>query len=114
VTLWLTSHLESKGSNELDLFISDDRNKAYPITADKIVAEVVIGDVKNQIVFEPAPADERPKGEKGNVCSHYVAKAGFIKASDMLTCSATVPVSGKPEIVVWKDFGVKKFAHHDE
>jgi len=111
---WLTSHLESKGTNELDLFISDAKNNPRTITADKLAAEIAIGDTKNQATFEPAPAEERPKGEKGNSCSHFVAKAAFMKATDTLTATISVPVAGKTQSVTFSGFDVKKYAHHEQ
>ena len=96
----MTSHLESKGTNELDLFITDASKKPLTVSADKLQASVAIGDstvllcfllsalnvpeMQNAVVFEPAPAEERPKGEKGSTCSHYVAKAGFMKVRESL------------------------------
>jgi hypothetical protein len=44
------------------------------------------------LTFAPAPADERPKREAAGTCSHYVAKAAFLKPTDTLTVVVEVAI----------------------
>ena len=58
---------------------------------------------------------ERPKGEKPGTCSHFVAKAPWMKPTDKLYVAAKVTLPGEGEVTVrWKDFNPKKFAHHED
>lgn len=66
------------------------------------------------VVFEPAPADERPQGETDG-CSHYVGKAGSLKAvPSALTVTAQMTLNGAPVTAVWSPFDPVKYAHHVE
>ena len=117
VHVWLTAHLSSKSGNELDLFFEteeDEKPLAVPFT--KIVAKVkpTREDKTYDVVFEPAPASERPKGEPADKCSHFVAKAPWIKADDTLFVQFELELDGKLRKSVWKSFEVKKYTHHNE
>ena len=111
----LTAHLSSKDGNELDIFFettSQAKPVALPLPSFK--AEVQLGEELKEITFEPAPADERPKDEKPGTCSHFVAKAPWMKPTDNLYVVVKIPIDGKEETIRWKDFNPKKYAHHED
>src|SRR5579883_3266679 len=65
----LTAHLSAKNGNELDIFFEtqDDKNPtpaAIPVESFTARIRVAGEDQSKEIKFEPAPAEERPKGEK--------------------------------------------------
>jgi hypothetical protein len=113
----LTAHL-AKSGNELDLFFetADEKNPspvALPVQALTGHARAEGGD-PHELRFECAPADERPAGERAGVCSHFVAKAPWLKPTDRLTVVVRVPLEDGTYRVEWKDFDPKKYAHHEE
>jgi len=112
----LTAHLSSKDGNELDVFFetTDDPPKpaALPITKFKAIAKTADGK-EHALEFEPAEKDER-KGDPEGKCSHFVAKAGWMKPEDVLTVTATVKIDGKDTTIEWKNFSPKKYAHHED
>ena len=112
----LTAHLSSKEGNELDILFeaSHDRTKPAPQPIATFTATAKTADGKeHKLEFEPAPMDER-KGDPAGKCSHFSAKAGWMKAEDVLSVTTTVDIDGKPTPIVWKDFNPKKYAHHVE
>lgn len=113
----LTAHLSSKeGGNELDILFEtiDTPPKPLPLPIAKFTATAKTADGKeHKLEFEPAPMDER-KGDPAGKCSHFSAKAVWMKAEDVLTVTTTVDIDGKPTPIVWKDFNPKKYAHHIE
>jgi hypothetical protein len=75
----LTAHLSSKDGNELDMFFEtqDDKNPipvAIPVESFKAQVRVGGQDQAKEVKFEPAPKEERPKGEREGTCSHFIAK----------------------------------------
>lgn len=114
----LNTHLSAKDGNELDVHFETTgiNPKPYALAFDKILAKAKrTGDDKEyDLVFEPAPADERPKDEKPGTCSHYVAKAPFMKDNDTITVVMKVVIREKERVVTWENFDVKKYSHkHD-
>ena len=114
----LTAHLSPKG-NELDLFFETavDKNPvpvALPLPTIRGFASRPGEDKPQELAFEPAPADERPKGEKAGTCSHYVAKAPWMKPADELTVAVTLELDGERHRVTFEKFNPKKYAHHEE
>jgi hypothetical protein len=113
----LTAHLSPKG-NELDIFFetTDDAPKpvAIPLTRLTAFARNIGEGEPRELTFEPAPADERPKGEKEGTCSHFVAKAPWMKPDDSLTVILNLELGGRRHRVEWKPFIPKKYAHHEE
>jgi hypothetical protein len=112
----LTAHLSSKGGNELDVFFEtadekDPKPVAIPMTSFTAQARTEGGELK-ELKFECAPADERPKGEKEGTCSHFVAKAPWMKPDETLYVRAEIKLDGKGVTVRWKDFVPKKYAHY--
>ena len=112
----LTAHLSSKEGNELDIFFetSDADHKPTPLPLAKVVAKAKTATgTEHELVFEPAPMDER-KDDPPGACSHFVAKAGWMTPADVLTVTTTVDVDGKPRHVKWTDFNPKQYAHFEE
>jgi len=114
----LTAHLSSKDGNELDIFFETADEKkptpvAIPYESFTAQARTAGGELK-ELKFECAPADERPKGEKKGTCSHFVAKAPWMKPDDTLYVAAKIKLDGEEVTARWKDFNPKKYAHHED
>jgi hypothetical protein len=113
----LTAHL-AKAGNELDVFIEtpvsqDPQPVALPLKS--FTAQATVGDGEAQtLTFEPAPPEERPTGEGDEKCSHFVAKAGWMKPEDTLYVVARITVDGKELTARWENFLPGKYAHHHE
>jgi len=109
----LTAHLSSKEGNELDIFVE---NKAKPLAlgTTKLTAKAVVKGEMKTLEFECAPLDERPKDEPAGTCSHFVARAGWMTAEDMLKVEAALPLRTGETPYVWRGFNPKKYAHHIE
>lgn len=112
----LTAHL-SKDGNELGIFFEtpvdkDPQPVALPLAS--FAAQATTGEGESQtLTFEPAPAEERPAGEKEG-CSHFVAKAPWMKPEDDLLVVAKFTLDGKEVVARWKSFVPKTYAHHVE
>jgi hypothetical protein len=115
---WLTAHLSSKTGNELDIFFETGEKQpkpaALPLSSFTAKATRAGDDTVHELRFEPAPADERPKGEAAGTCSHFVAKAPWMKPDDVLTITADVEINGRVRQAKWAKFEPKKYAHHIE
>jgi hypothetical protein len=113
----LTAHLSPKG-HELDVFFETADDKPVPVAVPlaKFTAYARrIGEGEPQeLHFEPAPEDERPKGEKPGTCSHFVAKAPWLKPTEEYTVSFTLVLGEDRHPVKWTKFVPKKYAHHEE
>jgi hypothetical protein len=114
----LTAHLSPKG-NELDIFFetTDDENPtpvAVPLQSFTAYARRAGEDQQHELKFECAPAAERPKGEKPGTCSHFVAKAPWMKPTDTLSVVFTLTLGDRRHRVSWEKFNPKKYAHHEE
>jgi hypothetical protein len=115
----LTAHLSSKDGNELDVFFetSDDKAPvpaAIPVESFTGQVRVTGEDQSKEVKFEPAPKEERPKGEKPGACSHFIAKVPWMKASDNLSIVIFLTLEGERYRVVWENFNPKKYAHHED
>lgn len=112
----LTAHLSAKDGNELDIFFetADDPPAPVALPLDKFTAAAWrVGDAAARgVLFEPAPADERPKDEPAGTCSHFVARAGWMTPDDDLTVTAEVEIGGRKRTITWKKFVPAKYAHH--
>jgi hypothetical protein len=112
----LTAHLSQKEGNELDILFETiaDPPKSAPVdmASFKAVAKTADG-TQHKLTFEPAPKDER-KDDPDGKCSHFVAKAPWMKAEDVLTVTAAATINGKPTTIEWKNFNPKKYAHHED
>jgi len=112
----LTAHLSTKEGNELDIFFetTDDPPKPVPLPLAALSATAKTADGKeHKLIFEPAPKDER-KDDPDGKCSHFVAKAGWMKPEDVLRVTALVPINDKAHPVEWKNFNPRKYAHHED
>jgi hypothetical protein len=113
----LTAHLSKKEGNELDIIFEtqDKEPKPVPLSLTKLTAKATRAgdDQKYTLEFEPAPKEERKDDPEGK-CSHFTAKAPWIKHEDMLTVALTTTLDGQEKKVVWVDFNPKKNAHVDE
>ena len=113
----LTAHLAATG-NELNIFFETSVDKdpqPVAIAVKSFEAQATAGEGESQtLTFEPAPADERPVGEKAGTCSHFVAKAPWMKPEDDLLVVAKFRLDGKEVAGRWKNFNPKKYAHHVE
>lgn len=112
----LTAHLSQKDGNELDVFFetADESPRPVPLPFMNFKAIAKTSDGKEHALdFEPAPKDER-KDDPDGKCSHFVAKAGWMKPTDALTVTTTVTIHDKPTPIEWKDFNPKKYAHHED
>ena len=115
---YLTAHLSADHGNELDLYFETTGKDAKPLA---IPVEKFTGTARRageekefELVFEPAPAKERPRDEKPGTCSHFVAKAPWMRSDDKLTVTAEVEVDGRRRKAAWKGFEPKKYTHHHE
>lgn len=113
----LTAHL-SKDGNELDVFFETpvtENPQPVAVPLQSFTAQATVGDGETQtLTFEPAPAEERPAGEGSDKCSHFVAKAGWMKPDDTLYVVARLTLDGKEVTARWENFVPSKFAHHQE
>ena len=113
----LTAHLAPAG-NELDIFLEtpvSENPQPVAIPVASFEAQATSGDGEAQtLTFEPAPAEERPAGEKEGAYSHFVAKAPWMKPEDELLVVAKFTVEGKEIVARWKEFQPQKYAHHVE
>lgn len=112
---YLSAHLSKKDGNQLDIFIEDE--EGHPKAIPSLRFEATIGDFKGSrvLMFEVAPADERPSGEvESGGCSHFVAKANrMVAEAGPLSITAPLQVSADEKIAaVWDDFYPAKYAHH--
>ena len=113
----LTAHL-SKDGNELEIFFEtpvDKDPQSVALSLASFEAQATSGDGDSQtLTFEPAPADERPKDEPEGKCSHFSAKAAWMKPEDKLVVVARFTIDGEELTARWNDFSPKKYAHHHE
>jgi hypothetical protein len=115
----LTAHLSQKEGNELDVLFKtmdekDPKPIALPASAKVTARATRPGDEKDyKLEFEPAPKEERKDDPEGK-CSHYSAKAPWMKPDDQLTVVLTVEIDGTIKKCTWTTFNPKKHAHVDE
>lgn len=115
----LTAHLSARDGNELDVFFETPDPKAprpAAVSLESFPAQARTGEEGElkELQFECAPVGERPRGEKAGTCSHFVAKAPWMKPADKLYVVARVRLDGEELTIRWKDFNPKKYAHHED
>jgi hypothetical protein len=112
----LTAHL-AKAGNELDVFLETGGDPPQPVAIGdapfRATATTAAG-ATHELVFEPAPASERPAGEKPGTCSHFVARALWLKADEEIQVTATLKLGAGEATATWKRFLPSKYAHHVE
>jgi hypothetical protein len=112
----LTAHLSAQHGNELDIFFETARRqpKPAPLPLDVFTAMATTSDGQvHELRFEPAEPSERQDDPAGQ-CSHFVARAWWMKPDDKLTIVAQLPIDGKEVTVQWKNFEPQKYAHHHD
>jgi hypothetical protein len=114
----LTARMSSKSGNELEIFVETLGSPATPVALPltKITGTARRdGDEKPmELTFEPAPSSVRPKDEKPGACSHFVAKAPWMKSTDTLEVVVQVELDGRLRKSTWRNFEVKNFTHHTD
>ncbi len=114
----LTAHL-SKNGHELDVFVESAGAAPHPVA---LPVEVLAGSVQirrtdgtvREVEFRSAPADERPLGEAGGTCSHFVAKVPWLEPDTEHRVIVEVEVEGKKLTGRWNSFVPRKYAHHED
>jgi hypothetical protein len=110
----LTAHLSAKEGNELHVFFENTDTPPKPAQMPRInikaLARTADG-TEREVEFEPAPKEQRKDDPDGS-CSHFVAKAPWMKTEDVLTVRGAAMVQAKLVPFAWKDFSVKKYSHH--
>lgn len=111
----LTSHLSSKSGNELDVFVEKNGAPlALNVTTLRMKARTTEGTEDKTLELACAPADERPAGEAGGMCSHFVAAAPWMKNDDRLEVRVTLPLLSGETPYTWRRFDPLRYAHHIE
>ena len=117
VDAMLTAHLSSKDGNELDIYVEEGgKPKALAVTTLAAVARAGSAPdaEKKTLSFACAPDDERPKGEAAGTCSHFVAKAPWLRPGEPVRVDSALPADGKEIAMTWRDFEARRYAHHEE
>ncbi len=109
----LTAHLSAKDGNELDIFV-ENKDGPFALKATTMVATARGVGEKHDVAFACAPANERPANEAEGTCSHYVAKAPWLRVGEVLRVETSLPVGDKPVPMIWRDFEARRYAHHEE
>src|SRR5262245_60158352 len=74
----LTAHLSSKSGNELDVFV-EKNGTPLALTTTELRARAEMGGERKLLEFSCAPAEERPSEEHDGTCSHFVARAEWLR-----------------------------------
>ena len=117
--VFLTAHLSKTGGNELDIFFKTGTHedlKPGPVPLAKFTAKAIMSadQKEHDLVFEPAPAEER-KGDPPGQCSHFVAKAPWMTRDAVFTVrTEELSLGGKSRRLTWRAFAVKEYTHHED
>ncbi len=109
----LTSHLSSKSGNELDVFV-EKNGTPLALGTTRLTARAKVRGEEKLLDFDCAPADERPSGEAAGTCSHFVARATWMKAEDRLEVATALPLLSGDISYTWRSFDARRYAHHVE
>lgn len=109
----LTAHLSSKTGNELDVFV-EKAGSPLALTTTALRATAEIGDGRKELAFECAPREERPEGEPEGTCSHFVARAPWVRPGEPIRVATTLPLRRGDIEYVWRGFEAMRYAHHVE
>jgi hypothetical protein len=109
----LTAHLSSKTGNELDVFV-EKAGTPLALTTTELRATAVVGGAPQELAFECAPRDERPADEVDGTCSHFVARAPWVRPGEPIRVATTLPLRRGDIAYVWRGFEALRYAHHVE
>ncbi len=113
-TALLTAHLSSTDGNELDVFVERD-GSPFALSVRSITGAAVGSDGQPRpVTFECAPANERPSTERDDACSHFVARTPWMRPDDVLRVEADLAIEGERAPFLWRNFGPRRYAHHEE
>jgi hypothetical protein len=108
----LTSHLSSRGGNELDIFI-EKGGAPLALTISSLPARARVAPGAVQVLdFECAPSAERPAAEPSGRCSHFVARATWMTPGDRLEVATTLPLLSGEIVYTWRRFDPRRYAHY--
>jgi hypothetical protein len=109
----LTAHLSSKTGNELDVFV-EKAGAPLALTTTELPATAEIDGGLKQLSFECAPREERPSDERDGTCSHFVARAPWVRPGQPIRVATTLPLRRGDIEYVWRGFEAMRYAHHVE
>jgi len=109
----LTAHLSSKEGNELDIFL-EKQGAPHAITSRELSAQAVTPGGPQALQFSCAPKDERPQAEAEGTCSHYVAKAPWLKKGERIRVDTTIPFGAEQVELAFRGFEAARYAHHED
>ena len=109
----LTAHLSSKTGNELDVFV-EKAGAPLALTTTELRAIADAPDGRKELAFECAPREERPEGEREGTCSHFVARAPWVRPGEPIRVATTLPLRRGDIEYVWRGFEAMRYAHHVE
>lgn len=109
----LTAHLSSKTGNELDVFV-EKAGSPVALTTTELHATAEIGGGRKDLSFECAPREERPQDEREGTCSHFVARAPWVRPGEPIRVATTLPLRRGDTEYVWRGFEAMRYAHHVE
>ena len=109
----LTAHLSSKTGNELDVFV-EKAGSPLALTTTELRATAEVDGAVEPLAFECAPAEERPSGEREGTCSHFVARAPWVRPGQPIRVVTTLPLRRGDIEYVWRGFEAMRYAHHVE
>lgn len=109
----LTAHLSSKTGNELDVFV-EKAGEPLALTTTELRAIAEVERKQKELAFECAPRKERPATEREGTCSHFVARAGWLRPGQDVRVETTLPLRRGDIAYVWRGFEAMRYAHHVE
>lgn len=109
----LTAHLSSKTGNELDVFV-EKAGAPLALTTTELRAQAEVSGAQKELTFECAPREERPADEREGTCSHFVARAGWMRPGQDVRVETMLPLRRGDIAYVWRSFEPMRYAHHVE
>lgn len=109
----LTAHLSSKAGHELDVFV-EKAGAPLALTTTELRATAVASGKQQELAFECAPREERPATEPEGTCSHFVARAAWLRPGEDVRVETVLPLRRGEIAYVWRGFEAMRYAHHVE
>jgi hypothetical protein len=109
----LTAHLSAKSGNELDVFV-EKAGVPLALTTTELRAKAEVGGREQELAFECAPREERPAAEPEGTCSHFVARAAWLRPGQDVRVETVLPLRRGDIAYVWRGFEALRYAHHVE